>query len=241
MSMTYVQVKTEVQSWLLDLPTGAAAKIDSWVNEAVRDACKRHNFRFMESEVTDQQTAVNTRLLVAKPATWKEARSCPYYVNQDGTVREIGWGPSKSEMNRSYADRIPQETSTSAVDSGAPKYLLETDANLNVYPLPDVLSGWTNGNYRVSAPYWAFPAALSADADTNFFTTNHEYYLIWKTCALGFAWNRDGENSAIYDQKAELLFQKLKYLDKMSRLGDRLTLAANKNVFTGRSRTTRED
>lgn len=241
MSMTYGQVKTEVQSWLLDLPTGTVAKIDSWVNEAVRDACKRHNFRFMESESVDQQTAVSTRVLVAKPATWKEARSCPYYVQQDGTVREIGWGPDKSEMNRSYADRIPQETNTAAIDSGAPKYILETDTQLLVYPLPDVLSGWTNGNYRVSLPYWAFPAVLSLDADVNFFTTNHEYYLIWKACAFGFAWNRDNENAMMYDQKAELLFQKLKNLDKLARLPDRLTLAASKDVFQGRSRITRED
>lgn len=246
MAMTFAQVKTEVQSWLLDLPSGAVTRIDGWVNEAIKDAARRYNFRCMEAKIADQQTALNTRLLVARPADWKESRSLPFYVNQDGSTREIGWGPSESDLHRSYADRIPQETSASAVDNGSPRYLLEnqlteTTAQIDVYPLPDQLSGWANGNYRITIPYWKFPATLSTDGETNFFTQNNEFYVIFKACALGFAWSRDVENSVLYETKAEIFFQKLKNLDKKTRLGDRTTLAAHKNAYDGRSRTLRED
>lgn len=230
------EIKTEVQSWLLDLPSGASTRIQGWVNEAIRGFERRHNFRCMEAAVT-QTTVDQTRLLVAKPALWKEARGFPFYTNQDGSVTEIDWAASLSDMNRTYAAAAPAEGNTAAIDEGAPRYILETEDELHVYPLPDDGSDWDNGLYRMTVPYWTYLADLSADADENFFTVNHPYMVIFGAVELGLRWNRDEERAMLMRAEAEREFQGARSRDKRSRLSDRLTLATSHDVYSRRPRS----
>lgn len=230
------EIKTEVESWLLDLPSGASTRVQGWVNEAVKAACKRKNFRFMEAEhsvtTTDQ-----TRKLDDKPSDWKEARGEPYLVNQDGSTTVIQWAPSESDMVRTFGYQAPAEGNDAEIDEGEPRYILETTSELHVYPFPDDESLWDNGLYRVRAPYWKFLAALSADGDTNEFTDNAEYYLIYFAAAKGFAWNRDEERAANFFQLAEREYQQFLRWYKRSQLPDRLNLAFRRDVYAGKPRS----
>jgi hypothetical protein len=230
------QIQDEVESWLLDLPSGAASRIPGWINEAVKEAAKRHNFRSMESELlpvtVDQQ-----RMLVAIPSDWKEHRGLPYLYRQDGSTKELNWADSESDMIRTYAIQLPDEGNTMPADEGPPRYLLERPDQIDVFPLPDDESDWDNGNWRIVVPYWAYPATLTDDNDENFFTTTGDYYCIWKAASLGFAWNRDEERAQYFEAKAEKQFKRIERVDKLSRLPDRMTLAAHGDVYASRSRT----
>lgn len=236
----FATIKSKVEGWVLDLPAATQAQIGNFVNHAITAAAERHNFRFMESEVTPApvSTAENQRLLVAKPSDWKESRGLPFLLWQDGTTTEIDWAGSESEMNRSYAYQVAQETNTTPADSGQPKFLLEKPDDIWVYPLPDLLSGWANGNYRVKIPYWAMPAALVQDGDSNFITDNGEQYVIWKAVSLAFMFNRDEERGDYYERKAEPEYRRVVRRDKLAQLPDRITLAPRKDAYAGPSRST---
>ena len=233
--MEFGQIQDEVEGWLLDLPSGVQAKVPGWINEAQRDACRRHNFRAMEEELLPV-TADQQRVLVAKPDDWKEARSLPYMYRQDGSTKELDWAPSESDMIRTYAIQLPDEGNTTPADEGEPRYILEYPTELHVFPLPDDESDWDDDDYRIVIPYWKYLADLSGDNDTNWFTDNHAYYLIWKAVSIGFAYNRDEERAEYYEGKAEPFFKRLKRQDKISRIGDRLTLSVNKDVYAARPR-----
>lgn len=235
--MEFSELQSEVEFWLLDLPTGLSAKIPGWINEAIRRAQERHNFRCMEDELLPV-TVDNQRELVADKSatfTWKEMRGKPYYYRQDGSTEEIDWAPSESEMIRTFAIQLPDESNTTPADEGPPRYLLERDTSIDVFPLPDDQSDWNNGNYRVVIPCWKYLDDLVGDNDTNWFTTNNPYYIIWKATAIGFMANRDEERGEFYEGKAKTLFMELRSTDKRSRLGDRLTLARKNDVYAGRT------
>lgn len=237
--MDFATVKTEAQSWLLDLPAGMTAKIGDWVNQAIKDAEKRHNFRFMESNVAPVPivTVDKQRKLVDKPSDWKESRGLPYILFQDGGNKEIDWAGSESEMVRTFGYQIAQETSTAPDDEGEPQYLLEQPTQIDVYPLPDNNSAWTNGLHRVVVPYWKFSAALVQDADNNDWTNDAEYYVIWKTIAIGFSWAENEERAMVFERKAEREFQTFKRHDQRSQLPDRIQLRAKKGALQGRARS----
>jgi hypothetical protein len=235
--MQFSELKTEVASWLLDLPSGAEAKIGGWVNEAIKDACKRYNFRFMEDSVS-ALTVENTSQLVAKPARWKESRSLPYILNEDGSVTELD-PITESDKRRTFAQTTPQGDSTASVDSGAPRYIWESATYLNVAPIPDALSDWNtlSGAYVVVVPYWRYPETLVTDASTNWLTENAEYYVIYKAASIGFLWARNEDRAQFYKAEAEPHFQRIKNQDKLSKLPDRMNLMTRNDVYAGVSRS----
>lgn len=233
--MVFSEIEDEVEDLLLDLPTGTTTRIPAWINEAIKDACRRHNFRCMETE--QSATSVDqTRALFTKPSDWKERRGEPYLVNQDGSTTPISWAQSEAQMTRTYAAQAPSESNPAAVDEGEPRYLLETETAVNVYPLPDDESDWDNGLYRVRVPYWKYLATMSAAGDTNFFTVESPWYVIFYAVSMGIDRNRDEERADRYAEKAEREFIKLKNRDKMSRLGDKLTLQVHKDVYAAEPR-----
>ena len=233
--MNFIEVQDEVEDLLLDLPAGTTTRIATWVNEAIKEAETRYNFRCME-EQEDATTVDQTRALFTKPADWKERRGEPYLINQDGSTTPISWAQSEAQMIRTYGIQAPAETSTATIDEGEPHYILERDTQVDVFPLPDDESDWTNGLYRVVVPYWKYLTALSADADTNFFTANASRYCIYRAAEMGIDRNRDEARADRYLQKAEREFVKIKNQDKLSKLGDKLTLSIKKDVYAGEPR-----
>jgi hypothetical protein len=156
-----------------------------------------------------------------KPALWKEAGSAPWLAFDDGAVREIEWAPSESEMVRQYA-----------LDAdGRPAFVLETDTELHVYPLPDGRADWPDEEYRVRLPYWSYSAALSAGADTNSLLQLAPWYVIFYAVAEGLVFNRDEQRAGVYQGKAETQFVRARVQDKRSRLPDRMTLVPRRGVF----------
>lgn len=218
---TFAQIKARVERYLIDLPEGVDDEINGWVNEGVRTAQERHSFRVMEA--TAQFTTTAGTQALTKPADWKEMRVFPW-LDEDGETKEIRWAPSHSEMVRAYdvdAD----------IDIGAPEYILETDTQLIIYPIPDDNSLNTDGNYIINVPYWKYLAELSADADTNFFTETMEDYCVFFAVSEGMVFNREEDRAAVYVNKAAGKFNQAVRLDKRSRLPRRLTLAPNKDVY----------
>lgn len=217
------QVLTKLRAELLDLPEETEDSLLDWVNQAIHDAEENHNYRHMEAEVA-AVTVDATRLLVAKPDQWKEAGEPPYYVAQDGSVTEIQWSASASDMRRQYATNA----------EGSPEFVLETITQLQVYPLSDGQSDYVGGQYAVTVPYLAYSLPLDPDIPgqtTNFWTQKNPWYVIYKAAAYGFMSNYDTDKAAERGTMAQGLLTAAKRKDKRARIPRRVTMGVSRRVF----------
>ena len=231
---TFAQVRARVQSYLLDVPTALLSEIPAMVNAVIRRAQEKHNFRVMETTFADQVTTKEVRKLANKPTDWKESRGDPWYKDVKGSLYQMEWAPSLQDAVRAYDD-YP------TVDKGYPMHLLEQDTEFWVYPYPDGLSDHPGGEYRITIPYWKFLAALSADSDSNWFTTNAEDFVVYGAVGEGFAFNFDETRHQFwgltYDQrtmrplgKAAVELYRLTRKDRLSKLTRGLTLHPRRDV-----------
>lgn len=220
---TFAELKSRVEDYVLDLPSETEALVGEWINKAMREAEERHNFRHMEAEASFT-TVEGQRSLGDKPDDWKEARTAPWLLFNDGDSREIAWAASESDMIRTYAVE-------DADDEGRPEFVLETPDGFEVYPFPDGRSDYSDDEYRVKIPYWARTDNLSGDNDTNWWTDEAHWYLTYAAVAEGMIFNREEERAQTYILKAENELQREVRLDKRSRLPRRLTLTRRGDVY----------
>lgn len=176
---TFGDIKSAVSSQVVDQPAGFTTELPKWINSAVRDAQRAYNFRFASGTLAATTTAA-TRLLVAKPSTWKESRDFPWRTSYAGLTTPLGWLAAESQAIVQYDDDPDQV--------GPPEQLLEGVDDLFVYPYSDGESDYSDGEYRISIPYWAYLPELSGDAATNWFTLNAERYLAYYASALAMIW-----------------------------------------------------
>lgn len=220
-------IRGYVKDYMVDVPsTVTNALIDAWVNEGLRKAETRHNFRYMEAQ-DDFTTTVSTRKLSDKPDRWKEFRGWPWYLREDGSDRQVLWAPSASDMRTQFDDADTD-------DDGAPQFVLETTDELHVYPYPNGDSDYSDGEYRLKVPYWKRSADLSEDSDgevVNPLIGLAPWYPIWYAVHEGLLLTRDEQRAGIYLNKAEQEFKLAVGRDKRSRLPDRMTLVPRTGVY----------
>lgn len=215
--MTFAEIQTEVERRLIDLPQAVQDAIPSLVNQAIRDMQDTHNYKAMEA-TQESNTVLDTRVLVAKPALWKEARGRPWYEENTGTVTLMEYSPDTNSALMQYNDDGV---------GGEPALLVLTPANIEVYPKSDGNSDFGDGEYRVRVPYWAYTAELSDDADTNWFTANAALYIIDRATADGFKIDWDEGRAKFWDGEADKRFRKVLNKDKYEWLATTDTLALN--------------
>jgi hypothetical protein len=237
--VTFGVLKARVLTRVIDTPTAVQNEVPRLVNEAIRQLARDHDFDVMRAMLS-VNTTVGVRTLVAKPANWKKPRQDrPWRESKEGFVDFMGWLPTQEEAFKLYS------AATDATDKGAPKWLRlanPTDVagsqSIEVFPLPDGQSKWVTapaGEYRVRVPYWASPADLVADADTNWFTDNAALYIEFWTAGQAFSLDEDElreKKMMAYaqDQERSLLSQ-----EKKTRLGAMRQLRIRTSVFAPRT------
>jgi hypothetical protein len=239
---TYLELQTRVQTRLIDLPTAVQAEVPQLVNEALYELQSRHNFKVMERELFTYTQVFNRTLQTGTPSTaqsplftWpqsstiapqvtpstlKEWRGRAIYVlYSDGTPRFVNVTAQRTDIYSAYTEWDPS----------FPSVILDSipsdnanDRTLEVYPLPDGLSDWPDGEYRLLLPYYGFLPALSANSDSNWLTTNPhgERFIIAAATAEGFALDWDTQNEQKWKAKSELEYKYCVMQDKKYRLGE---------------------
>jgi hypothetical protein len=207
------QIKTRVQRRIIDLPAAVLAEIPDLVLDAVREIQRKHNFKVMET-IQAQNTATLTRVLTTVPSNFKERRGLPYWTPSTGKVRKMGVAVNRQSMLASFEP----------ASDGPPQFLLQSEptdtgaSNWETWPLPDGNSDYSDGQYRISIPYWRYLPALAADTDTNWFTVNAEMYIILRATAAGFGLDWDKENETLWLALANDKYKEVVQLDKLARL-----------------------
>jgi hypothetical protein len=222
---TFADLKTEVQTLVIDTPTAVTTLVGNFVNRAIRKLQQKHNFKVMESEIEYQTTSLS-RTLGARQGDWKEARGNPYYLSESGSLREMHWASSRANALARYGDNVD-------FHYGAPRLLVENDlsSELEVFPYPDGLSDYTNGEYRVTVPYWKFVGKLIADGDTNWFCDNAEQWIIYQAVSEAFYANEDENRAATWEKRAMAQYNDVLLADKRRRLAETTTLVPHLGAY----------
>lgn len=216
--MNFLELKNEVLLNVIDTPTAIQTLVPRYVTRAVRKLQQKHNFKAMEAEV-EFTTVSLIRVLGARPLDWKQPRGVPYFVENSGRVHDMQWVANRSDAQYRWG------TSTQ-FDYGWPQGLQEDDLAqvFDVYPYPDQLSDYTDGNYRITVPYWKYLGTLIADGDTNWFTDNADEWIVYKATADGFFANEDVAQSQIWQARADRVYNDILQLDKDRRYAETQTM-----------------
>ena len=234
MAITITNIVTRVQRRVIDLPAAITAETETLVNDAMRLVQEKHNFRVMEAEV-QATTANQTRKLADVPIDWKEKRDKPFTRDgNNGTLgtTEMAWGVTRTDLLKDF----DFEANTSAT-GGSPDVILEAvwaidndiPGELQVYPLPDANSLWSDGNYRVVMPYWRYLPALTA-GQANWFTRNAEKYLLNQAVAEAHWLNWDEQRASLWEAKAQAELIPLIRADKRSKITRTDTFTPRRDV-----------
>ena len=229
---TFNDIKTRVRDILIDVPARTENALGRTIVKAVTDLQNKHNFRIMEAEVA-YTTTVASHALGALPADWKEARGKPFLrIGEGGTLGTlpISITQSKDVITAVYSIDDPN-------DKGEPRELLEaSETTIEVYPFPDNLSQWNDGDHRVVVQYWKRLPDLSAPSDTNWFTDNAEDVIVFEAAGQLFTVNWDETRGAIWQAKGAAAARLIINTDKRSRVSKAATLS----ISLGARRSTRE-
>jgi hypothetical protein len=217
---TYQEIQTRVGQIIIDLPTTVTAQLPTLVNEAMRSIQRQHNFRVMKSTSQLFTTTYQTAALGAVPSNFKSYRGRPVLINQDGSVQQLEVVGHQDEMTRDFGTTAGGEADADLL-MGRPRVITMGDPsdvagtmNFLVGPIPDDLSLYDDGDYRISVPYWKWMPALSASSDENWFTTYADDYLTFQAAAEGFFDDHDVENGTYWQQKAQQRLQEIIISDK---------------------------
>lgn len=220
---TFLQLQQRVAHTVIDLPASVTAQLPTLINEAIRELQRAHVFQVCESTIS-ATTVEGTRTLVSRPSNFHRWHSKPFLIEVDGSTRHLEWASSQLAAMRDFGTALGGEADTDLL-SGHPVALIETDptdelgtTSIEVYPLPDGNSLYSDGEYRIRIPYVKYLTALSADGSQNWFTNNAEEYIVFKASAQAFFLDWDSEKGTLWTQLATAKQKEVIMLDKKQRL-----------------------
>lgn len=231
--MTFLEIQNLVRGIVIDLPTFVTTAVPDLINKAMRDLQDDHEFKVQGRDTATLTTTEGTRTLTSMPTGFKRFRGLPFELLGEDDVaagqRELIASTERTDTIRMF----------DVDEEGAPQMILDTTMTdddgtrvLEVWPLPDGLNpGYDDGEYRIVIPYWSYVAELSLDADTNWFTANAPWYLIFQAAAEGFFLDWDYQGGAVWVQKASVEKARVVKADKMYRLGDVTSFVPHKDVY----------
>ncbi len=244
---TFQTLQDRVDRRIIDLPASVTAEVPDLLNKAMRTLQEMHNFKVMEKETAQLTTTVAVRTLSAVVASdLKEMRGLPYLVKNDGSTRDLLFAANRAAV-------LDVFTFDDANEKGEPKLILDPEPTdvagartWEVYPYPDGLSDYSDGEYRIVLPYWKYLPALSDGTDENWFTSNAEWYLVFLATAEGFYLDWDEARAQMWEARAGDFapdgravgeFRKVIKQDKLARLGSVRQLAIHRDVFAPQIRS----
>lgn len=231
---TYSSIQSRVSRRVIDLPSAVVAEVPQLVNVALSKLQKKHNFRVMEAELA-AFTAVGSHSIVqsvsgppiilpsAPAINFKEWRNEPWSIRYtDGSPRFMSWAPSREAIWGSF-----NQGGAIASDSSFPQLLLEEPASdqynnrlISVYPIPDGLSDYPDGEYRITIPYYQYLPTLVSAGDHNWLTddeSGEEYIVAW-AAGKAFELNWDFQKFQVFLAEAETHYKDVVNADKRFRL-----------------------
>lgn len=185
--MTFLQIKTEVQTRIARTTTVITTEIPIWIKETQRRIANLYNWSFMKTTFSSSTATQETPL----PTDFKDLISVYIVFGASQTTRIL------------YPIRYDTAIRYYYATLGIPLfYSLESDQKIIMFPAP----------YQSVAfvlNYYKFPPDLSADTDINAITTQLPELLICGSLAEGFEYLQEPDYVKIWNDKFSTLLQEL--------------------------------
>lgn len=225
---TFGDLKTRVTRTLMDAPAPTVLEVPLYINEAMTKLQNKHNFFVMQAQIT--YTTSSVRTLGDVPTDWKHYRGKPYVLNELGGGHWVTIATSRGQA----------EAYRSQLDEGSPQVLLKAEetttgtGSFEVYPLPNGTSDYSDGEYRLTVPYWKYLPTLAADGDTNWFLQQDDAitYIVREAVANGFEFNEDDNRADRWHKRADAAYHDILLLDKYRWLSASDTLVPHLGALT---------
>lgn len=208
--MNFSDLKTRLADWM-----GAANAVrfpqtvrGDLINIALRELCRLYDTRY--NETSDTLATVAGTASYTLPATW----SRPYelwYLHPTSGDRVVVDFLLKQEFTRNYPD---------PTDRDLPAHFTVWGTSLYLGPTPDRV-------LTINRDYYAILAELSADGDTNAFTTNAWEAVLFRALA-------DASRYGIEDARVPM------WKDRAQELADQLVIEHTRARSTGRRAESQE-
>lgn len=212
---TFLDLQNEVKARVIDLPQVVEQLIPTFLNRALRSAQDRYNWLIMRGTVA-KITTLDQSSLGPIPADWKDWREKPYGVDYLGSQ----WEFSIAVSSASLFTRIGWQ------DQGRPIFIRQSEPTEDVLglgefivnPIPDGISDYPDGEYRIYIPYWRYLPALVNPGDTNWFTENIPAWLAYTAAQDAFGVDWDEERMTLWAQLAQREWAEKVRTDKLKQL-----------------------
>lgn len=221
---TFIELQQQVLRRVIDAPTAVTTEVPSLVRKALRWMQDQHNFRVME-DAEDYTTTAGSNTLGTLPTNFKQFRDEPYEQPETAPARYLSIAPNRRAARIQFGPE----------DEGPPEVLVEGQkaadgtGSLVVYPLPDGNSDYSDGEYRITVPYWGY-LTLADDSSTNWFTENGgEDVIVARATAEGFRLDWAEDKADYWDGQAMVRFAEFKRMNKSQIISRTPTLG----FFTG--------
>lgn len=204
---TVAEIETRVLRYVIDAPQMVIDDVPTIVQDVILQAQQDFNWQAMEA-LWSPLTTAGSASLGPLPANWKAFRLKPWYDSDLGGHYELTISPDPLQVNRAYG----------ADDTGAPALLWIENGNAYTAPLPDGASDWTDGEYRLRVPYWAYLPAVTG-AQTNWITENLSRWVLYQSVASAFMMDWNEERGRQWEAVALREWLRVTKIEKINRLG----------------------
>jgi len=196
-------------------------KVDAWINRIQRRICRRHNFTWMEQEVTQNTTDEERKYLlpVAGDSDWAEVES--------GTVRRFkseiscelqDYDSNIITLTKAFKEQIENNSDFDDLTAkGTPSHYCLQQSYLWLYKLPDHGDN-DDTAFVIDLEFYGYLADLSGDTDTNTITDNDPEVLECGATALGFRFGLDIERAQSWFTDMAGIFEEMKREDEIKEL-----------------------
>lgn len=215
-TMTFIDLQNRVSTRVIDLPPAVQAEVPALINEAIRSAQRKHNYRAMEQSVV-MTTAINS--LSPTPntvANFKEYMDKGPYLQQYLVKAKRYVTTTGPDASLAILSDINNPTEPRFLINGVNP--LSSVVSFSIAPYPDINSDWPDGNYRIVLSYYAFTPKLVNSGDTNWFVDNADDYIIREATGQAFALDWDYNSMALWLQQADVKLKEVVKADKMNRI-----------------------
>lgn len=214
--MAFIDLQNRVQTRVIDLPAPVLAEVPNLINEAIRSAQRKYNFRAMESSTTIVTTYNSLTPTPNTIASFKEYRDKgPYLLKALQKAKRYVTATGPDAALDALADTLRPSEPLYLINNMDPSTGTWT---FSVHPYPDNISDWPDGNYRIVIPAYVYSAKLVNTGDTNWFVDNMEDFIIREATGQAFGLDWDYNSMAVWLQEADKKFKEAVKADKTNRL-----------------------
>lgn len=221
--MTLSAIRTDVQA---NWPTGyhasdlTDAKVNEFLNKAQREICRRHNFKFMEQEVTRSTVDAQRSYSVptAGDSNWTEINSATVRKYKSEISCELINTNSHrillDKFRKSDLERRQEFHDTS--DSGEPQAYCISSDYIELWEKPNHASNGATA-WTINFEFHGYLADLSADGDTNEIVSQYPLALEYLATSFGFKFGFDYEQAEHWKGLFEGIFSGMLLEDETER------------------------